>query len=111
MARTKQAGLEAEFKHGTSIGPDGEILYDCPIEINDDADMRNFGITKQDCRYLHFNGSQRMRVYFYKILLILSLTSEIFLPCSAKISANPLILYCPGPGIPLFFNSLSFFAL
>lgn len=66
MARTKQAGLEAEFKHGTSIGPDGEILYDCPIEINDDADMRNYGITKQDCRYLHFNGSQRMRVYFYK---------------------------------------------
>ena len=66
MARTKQAGLEAEFKHNTSVGADGEILYDCPIEINDDADMRNYGITKQDCRYLHFNGSQRMRVYFYK---------------------------------------------
>ena len=66
MARTKKAGLEAEFKHGTSIGANGEILYDCPIEIKDQADMANYGITNEDCRFLNFNGSQKMRVYFYK---------------------------------------------
>ncbi len=66
MARTKKAGLEAEFKHGTSIGINGEILYDCPIEIKDKADLDNYGISWDDCRFLNFNGSQRMRVYFFK---------------------------------------------
>ena len=32
----------------------------------DDADMKHYGITKADCRYLRFNGSQKMRVYFFK---------------------------------------------
>ena len=54
------------FKHGTSIGENGEILYDAPIEIKDQADMSNYGITDSDCRYLNFNGSQKMRVYFFK---------------------------------------------
>lgn len=66
MARTKKAGLGAEFKHGTSIGANGEVLFDCPIEIKDQADMMNYGITDEDCRFLNFNGSQKMRVYFYK---------------------------------------------
>ena len=66
MARTKKAGLGAEFKHGTSIGANGEILYDCPIEIKDKADLDNFGIGWDDCRFLNFNGSQKMRVFFYK---------------------------------------------
>ena len=55
MARTKKAGLGAEYKHATSFGANGEILYDCPIEIKDQADMDNFGITTEDCRYLHCN--------------------------------------------------------
>ena len=54
------------FDDGTSLGEHGEILYDCPIEINDKADLENYGITWEDCRFLHFNGSQRMRVYFFK---------------------------------------------
>lgn len=66
MARAKKAGLEAEFKHGTSISANGEILYDCPIEIKDKADLDNYGITDSDCRYLSFNGSQKMRLFFYK---------------------------------------------
>ncbi len=66
MARAKKAGLGAEFKHGTSIGANGEILYDCPIEIKDKADLDNFGIGWDDCRFLNFNGSQKMRVYFFK---------------------------------------------
>lgn len=66
MARTKKAGLGAEYKHATSIGANGEILYDCPIEIKDQADMDNFGITTEDCRYLHFGSSEKIRVFFYK---------------------------------------------
>ena len=66
MARTKKAGLRAEFKHGTSIGANGELLYDCPIEIKDKADLDNYGIGWDDYRFLNFNGSQKMRVYFFK---------------------------------------------
>ncbi len=66
MARTKKAGLEANFKHGTSIGANGEILYDCPIEIKDKADLDNYGISWEDCKTLSFNGSEKMTVFFYK---------------------------------------------
>jgi hypothetical protein len=66
MARTKKAGLEAEFKHGTSIGANGEILYDCPIEIKDQADLDNFGIGWDDCKTLSFHGSEKMTVFFFK---------------------------------------------
>ena len=57
---------DAPFRHGTSIGEHGQTLYDCPIEINNKADLDNFGITWDDCRFLHFNGSQHMRVYFFR---------------------------------------------
>ena len=68
MARTNKANLskQGEFKHGTSIGENGEILYDFPIEIHDEADLRNYHITDEDCRYLHFGSSEKMRVYFYQ---------------------------------------------
>ena len=66
MANKEKATLETEFRHGTSLREHGEIIYDCPIEINDKADLDNFGITWDDCRYLHFNGSRRMRVCFFK---------------------------------------------
>ncbi len=66
MAKFNKAELEAEFKHNTSVGVHGRILYDCPIEIRDKADLDNYGITWDDCRFLSFNGSQRMRVYFFK---------------------------------------------
>jgi hypothetical protein len=41
--------LEAEFKHHTSIGPNGEALYDAPMEIKDQADLDAYGITWGDC--------------------------------------------------------------
>jgi DNA-directed RNA polymerase specialized sigma subunit, sigma24 homolog len=66
MARTKKAGLGAEFKHGTSIGANGELLYDCPIEIKDKADLDNYSITTEDCRYLHFGSSEKILVFFFK---------------------------------------------
>ena len=78
MARTNKANTgksngvsniannNGAFKHNTSIGENNEILYDAPIEIRDQADMRNYGITIEDCRYLHFGSSEKMRVYFFK---------------------------------------------
>ena len=66
MARFEKAQLEAEFKHNTSIGPNGEILFDAPIEIKDQADLDNYGITWSDCRTLNFHGSDKVTVYFFK---------------------------------------------
>ena len=38
------AQLESAFRHNTSIGANGEILYDAPIEIKDQADLDNYGL-------------------------------------------------------------------
>ena len=58
--------LEEAFKHNTSIGADGDILYDAPIEIRDQADLDNYGITWDDCRTLSFHGSEKVKVFFFK---------------------------------------------
>lgn len=55
------------FTHGTSVGSKGEILYDCPVQIKNRADLDNYGITWDDCRTLNFNGSEKMTVYFLKV--------------------------------------------
>ena len=60
------AQLESAFRHNTSIGANGEILYDAPIEIKDQADLDNYGITWDDCRTLNFHGSEKVTVYFFK---------------------------------------------
>lgn len=67
MAKKTKATLEADFKHGTSIGSNGEILYDCPVRIENKADLDNYGITWDDCRTLNFHGSERMTVFFLKV--------------------------------------------
>ena len=68
MARTKKVDLSksSEFKHRSYVVENGETLYDAPIEIMGKADMDNYGITIEDCKYLHFGSSQKMLVYFYK---------------------------------------------
>ena len=68
MARTNKVNVSnsGNFRHETSVGLNGEILYDAPIPIKTSADMHNFGITKEDCRYLHFGSSEMILVYFYK---------------------------------------------
>jgi hypothetical protein len=66
MANIDKAKSEAEFRHHTSIGPNGELLFDCPLEIRDQADLDNYGITWDDCRTLNFHGSEKVTVYFYK---------------------------------------------
>lgn len=60
------AQFESAFRHNTSIGANGEILYDAPIEIKDQADLDNYGITWDDCRTLNFHGSEKVTVYFFK---------------------------------------------
>lgn len=67
MANKKMPQLEGEFKHNTSIGLNGEILYDCPVEIKNQQDLDNYGITWDDCRTLNFHGSDRVTVYFMKV--------------------------------------------
>ena len=42
------------------------VLYDMPIEIRDEADLRNYHITDANCRYIYFGSSEKMRVYYYK---------------------------------------------
>ena len=54
------------FKHNCTLGADGEILYDCPMEIRDQQDLRNYGITWNDCKTLNFNGSAGVVVYFFR---------------------------------------------
>lgn len=66
MTINDKAKSEAEFRHNTSIGQNGEILFDAPIEIKDQADLDNYGITWSDCRTLNFHGSDKVTVYFFK---------------------------------------------
>lgn len=67
MANNKKAESEAEFRHHTSIGPNGEVLYDAPVEIRNQEDLSNYGISWNDTKTLSFHGSERVRVYFLKV--------------------------------------------
>ena len=62
MAKNIKVASEAEFRHHTSIGPNGEVLYDAPLQIRSKADLDNYGITWDDCRTLNFHGSEQMTV-------------------------------------------------
>ena len=53
------------FRYQTKIGENGETLYHAPIEIHDQADLDNYGITWKDCRVISFGGTDRRRVFFY----------------------------------------------
>lgn len=66
MAKTNKAQFEAKFKHNTSTGPNGKILFDCPIEIKDKQDLDNFSIQWSDCKVLNYHGSEKVTVYFLK---------------------------------------------
>ena len=66
MTNNGKAKPEVEFRHNTSIGANGEILYDAPIEITDQTDLDNYHITWNDCKVLNFHGSDKVTVYFFK---------------------------------------------
>lgn len=63
MANNEKAWPEAVFRHATSVGKNGEILYPCPIRINDGRCRRNYHITDDDCTTINFNGSGKIMVY------------------------------------------------
>lgn len=67
MAKNEKAAPEASFRHYTSIGSNGEILYACPMEIKTQADLDNYRISWRDCRTLNFHGSEKVTVYFLMV--------------------------------------------
>ena len=66
METKSKAEPKVSFRHETSIGPDGQILYDCPIQIKNQADLDAYGIGWQDCKTLNFHCSEKMTVFFFK---------------------------------------------
>ena len=59
MAQTNTGKLQA------TINENGETVYQAPIEIKSDADLENYGITREDCRTLHFGKSEKIIVYYF----------------------------------------------
>ena len=66
MAKFEKTQLEVNFKHNITIGKNGELLFDAPVEIKTQADLDNYNITWDDCKVLNFHGSEKVTVYFYK---------------------------------------------
>lgn len=56
-----------QFRHCTTTGPDGTVMYACPMEIKTQADLDNYGIRWRDCRTLNFHGSEKVTVYFLMV--------------------------------------------
>ena len=54
------------FTHRITIGENGEILYDCPFEIESDEDLKCYGITAEDCKTIKFGSSDPTRVWFFQ---------------------------------------------
>lgn len=68
MARTNKVNVsnEGAFKHRTTVGENGEILYDAPIEILNADDLSTLGITREDCKYIRFGSSEKTLVWFFQ---------------------------------------------
>ena len=49
----------------TTINENGEIVYYAPIEINGIEDLKNYGITWDDCKTLYFGTSDPIIVYYF----------------------------------------------
>lgn len=43
----------------------GEVIYYAPIEIKNEDDLTNYGITWDDCKTVHFGQSDRVVVYYF----------------------------------------------
>ncbi len=56
-----------QYRHCTTTGPDGTVMYPCPMEIKTQDDLRNYGISWHDCRTLHFGDSEGIKVYFLPV--------------------------------------------
>ncbi len=67
MAKIEKATPVAEYRHRTSIGENGQVLYDAPVQIRDQADLNNYRITKEDCQTLSFGSNVKIKVYFLQV--------------------------------------------
>lgn len=67
MAKTKKAAPVAEYRHRTSVSETGQILYDAPVPIRNEADLANYRIQWSDCKTLRFGGSEKVTVYFLAV--------------------------------------------
>lgn len=61
----KITGNEQSIRYATTKNENGDTIYYAPIEIIDNEDLRNYGITWGDCKTLHFGTSDRVRVYLF----------------------------------------------
>jgi len=67
MAKIEKAAPVAEYRHRTSVSETGQILYDAPVQIRDEADLANYHIQWSDCKTLRFGGSEKIKVYFLTV--------------------------------------------
>lgn len=67
MAKTEKAAPVAEYRHRTSVSETGQILYDAPVPIRDEADLANYHIQWSDCKTLRFGGGEKITVYFLAV--------------------------------------------
>ena len=58
---------DAPFRHKISIGKENQILYDCPLLVQSQADLDAYGISWQDCKTLNFHGSEKIKVFLMKV--------------------------------------------
>lgn len=66
MAKTEKDAPDAKFRHRTSIGENGQILYDAPVQIRNQADLANYHIQWSDCKTLRFGG-EKITIYFLAV--------------------------------------------
>ncbi|MBR0513617.1 MAG: hypothetical protein IJK06_05125 [Clostridia bacterium] len=54
---------KGSFNHRTTIGKNGTIYYDAPIEIHDQQDLDNYHITWEQCITIHLGKADKRTVY------------------------------------------------
>ena len=66
--RTTEISIQEinSYRYQTRTGEHGEIFYRAPIEILSKADLDNYHISRNDCRTIHFGGTDRRLVYFFE---------------------------------------------
>lgn len=55
------------LRHQTEIGPDGAVLYHAPVEIQDQADLDNYGITWRDVKHVDFGGTDERKIHVINV--------------------------------------------
>ena len=66
MAKKEKAMPVAEYRHRTSIGENGQILFDAPVQIRNQDDLNNYHIKWSDCQTITL-GNEQVTVYFMKL--------------------------------------------